>query len=50
PHGPPHAWFVGVAPVENPRFAVAVVLENRGYGGAHAAPVAGAMLKAALER
>ncbi len=50
PHGPPHAWFVGVAPADAPRVAVAVILENKGYGGQHAAPVAGAIARAALNR
>lgn len=40
PHGEPHAWFVGVAPAEQPRVAVAVVVENAGHGGAVAAPIA----------
>jgi penicillin-binding protein 2 len=41
PHGPDHAWFVGFAPFDNPRIAIAVLIENAGYGGSHAAPVAG---------
>lgn len=44
PHGPPHAWFVGVTD----RLAVAVILENKGYGGQHAAPLAREALRAAL--
>ncbi len=36
-----HTWFVGLAPVDNPKFAVAVVLENSGgTGGSEAAPIA----------
>ena len=35
-----HALFVGFAPVENSRIAVAVVVENGGSGGAVAAPIA----------
>lgn len=36
-----HAWFVGFAPVENPKLAVAVMLENSGStGGSAAAPIA----------
>jgi len=35
-----HALFVGFAPVENPRIAVAVIVENGGSGGAVAAPIA----------
>lgn len=35
-----HAWFVAYAPVENPKIAVAVVVEHGGHGGSAAAPVA----------
>jgi penicillin-binding protein 2 len=35
-----HAWFIGVAPIDNPQFVVAVVVEEGGSGGAIAAPVA----------
>jgi penicillin-binding protein 2 len=35
-----HSWFVCFAPRENPKIAVAVIVENGGYGGAHAAPIA----------
>ena len=41
PHGPDHAWFVGFAPFDNPRIAIAVMVENAGFGGAKAAPIAG---------
>ncbi|MFQ5679572.1 MAG: penicillin-binding protein 2 [Gemmatimonadota bacterium] len=27
PHGPPHSWFVGFAPAENPRIVVAAIVE-----------------------
>lgn len=30
--GMPHSWFVGFAPVKDPRIAFAVVVENGGYG------------------
>lgn len=46
--GSPHAWFVAFAPAENPTIAVAVVVENGGTGGAAAAPVARAVMRAAL--
>lgn len=35
-----HAWFVAYAPAENPKIAVAVVVEHGGHGGSAAAPVA----------
>ena len=40
PHGKAHAWFVGFAPAQNPKIAVAVVVENAGSGGAIAGPIA----------
>ena len=50
PGGPPHAWFIGFAPAEAPRLAVAVIVERGGdvgdeaTGGRVAAPVAGQVL------
>lgn len=43
PHGQNHAWFTGFAPYDNPRIAIAVLVENAGYGGVAAAPIAGAL-------
>jgi peptidoglycan glycosyltransferase len=40
PHGAPHAWFIGFAPANQPKIAIAVVVENGGSGGAIAAPIA----------
>ncbi len=34
-----HALFVGFAPYENPRIAVALIVENGGHGGSAAAPI-----------
>ncbi len=45
----PHAWFVGFAPADNPRVAVAVMLENGGLGGTAAAPIAREIIRTALE-
>lgn len=39
PHGKDHAWFVGFAPFDNPKIAIAVIVENVGFGGTHAAPI-----------
>ena len=44
--GEPHSWFIGFAPVEEPRVAIAVVVEQAGRGGVVAAPLAGDMLEA----
>jgi penicillin-binding protein 2 len=35
-----HAWFVGVAPLDNPRYVIAVLIDEGGSGGQVAAPVA----------
>ena len=35
-----HAWYIGFAPAENPTIALAVLVENGGFGGQSAAPVA----------
>jgi penicillin-binding protein 2 len=35
----PHAWFAGYAPADNPRVAVAVILEHAGEGSKEAAPL-----------
>jgi peptidoglycan glycosyltransferase len=43
-----HAWFIGFAPADDPRVAVAIVLENSGVGGSVAAPVARTVLETAL--
>lgn len=43
-----YAWFVGYAPAEKPRYAVTVVLEQGGHGGAIAAPAARQILAALL--
>ena len=35
-----HAWFVGVAPLDNPQYVVAILIDEGGSGGQVAAPVA----------
>lgn len=50
PHGRSHAWFVAFAPAQAPRVAVAIVIENVGYGGTYAAPIARDVLRVALAR
>jgi peptidoglycan glycosyltransferase len=44
------AWFVSFAPADNPKVAVAVVLEKQlnGFGGAVAAPIAKQLMQALL--
>ena len=48
PHGKDHAVFVGFAPFDNPKIAVAVVIENVGFGSTYAAPIAKKMIEAYL--
>jgi len=48
PGMPDHSWFVGIAPLDHPRFAVAVIKEYGGWGSEQAAPVARAVLQRAL--
>ncbi len=35
----PHSWFIGFAPYKNPEIAIAVVVEEGGYGGTAAAKI-----------
>lgn len=50
PHGKDHAWFIGFAPYENPKIAVAVLVENAGFGGTWAAPIAKDVIKTYLTK
>ncbi|MGH7371334.1 MAG: penicillin-binding protein 2 [Candidatus Methylomirabilales bacterium] len=43
-----HGWFVAFAPYTDPEIAIVVIAENAGFGGVVAAPVARAVLEAAL--
>ena len=38
-----HAWYVAYAPVDHPKIAIAVLVENGGFGAAAAAPIARAV-------
>ncbi len=50
PHGADHALFIGFAPFDNPKIAVAVIVLNVGFGGTHAAPIAKEVIKAYLDK
>ena len=39
-----HAWFVAFAPVEDPKIAMAILVEHGGHGGSAAAPLARRLL------
>ena len=40
PHGEDHALFIGFAPQDDPKIAIAVAVENAGFGSTWACPVA----------
>ncbi len=48
PNATVHAWFIAIAPVEAPRYAVAVMIENGRDGAGLGAATAGAVLQAAF--
>jgi len=45
PHGKDHSIFIGFAPKDNPKIAIAVVVENGGYGATFAAPIATVLME-----
>ena len=45
PHGNYHSNFIAFAPEENPTIAIAVIIENGGYGATWAAPIASLMIE-----
>lgn len=45
PHGDDHSMFAGFAPRDNTKIAIAVVVENGGFGSAYAAPIASLMVE-----
>jgi len=45
PHGQDHAVFICFAPMENPKIAMAVYVENSGFGGTWAAPIASLLME-----
>ncbi len=48
--GKDHSIFVGFAPRDNPKIAIAVVVENAGFGATWAAPIASLMMEQYLFR
>ncbi|MFM6976147.1 MAG: penicillin-binding protein 2 [Sphingobacteriaceae bacterium] len=45
PHGADHSVFVAFAPRNNPKIAIAVVVENAGFGATWSAPIASLMVE-----
>jgi len=50
PHGKNHATFIAFAPFDDPKIAIAVFVENSGYGGTWAAPIASLLIEKYLTR
>jgi penicillin-binding protein 2 len=50
PHGKDHSIFICFAPMVNPKIAIAVYVENAGFGATWAAPIASLMLEKYLRR
>lgn len=48
PHGDDHGWFVAYGPFDNPTVAIAVIVEQGGYGSDSAAPIARKIMEAAF--
>ncbi|MFZ9028546.1 MAG: penicillin-binding transpeptidase domain-containing protein, partial [Crocinitomicaceae bacterium] len=49
PHGKDHSIFISFAPMNQPKIAVAVFIENAGFGGTWAAPIASLMIEKYLK-
>ncbi|MGM0647703.1 MAG: penicillin-binding protein 2 [Bacteroidota bacterium] len=49
PHGEDHSVFIAFAPRENPKIAISVYVENSGFGGTWAAPIASLMIEKYLK-
>lgn len=47
-HGHDHGWFVGYGPYDDPRVAVAVIVEQGGFGSTSAVPIAKKIMEAAF--
>ena len=45
PHGKDHSVFIAFAPKDDPKIAIAVYVENAGFGATYAAPVASLMIE-----
>jgi penicillin-binding protein 2 len=50
PHGEDHSVFIAFAPKDNPVIAIAVYVENSGFGATYAAPVASLMIEKYIKR
>ena len=47
--GEEHSTFIGFAPMDKPKIAIAVYVENGGFGAAYAAPISSLMIELYLK-
>jgi penicillin-binding protein 2 len=45
PHGDNHSVFFAFAPMDNPKIAISVIVENGGYGSTYGTPIATLMIE-----
>ena len=45
PHGKDHSVYMAFAPMDNPKIAIAVIVENGGYGATYAGPIANLIIE-----
>jgi penicillin-binding protein 2 len=45
PHGEDHSLFIGFAPKDDPQVAIAVIVENGGFGATNAVPIGRLMMQ-----
>lgn len=45
PHGRDHSAFIGFAPMDNPKIAICVYVENAGFGATYGVPIGGLMME-----
>lgn len=45
PHGDDHSIFIAFAPMDNPKIALSVIVENSGFGSTWAAPIASLLIE-----
>lgn len=50
PHGKDHSAFMGFAPMDNPQIAIAVYVENAGFGATYGVPIGSLMMEFYLNR
>jgi penicillin-binding protein 2 len=50
PHGKDHSVYVAFAPKNNPKIAIAVLVENAGFGATWAGPIASLIIEKYLNK